>query len=424
MKIVKSILFSVIIICGTAFSQPKLPVFSPPLLSDINIIPNDSVYAVYYSYRVPTRSFVFFKDGNIYTADFRITVEVRDSSSTFFTRQIDEKIIKADNFDETVSGNSSEEGLFVFHLKKGKYIFSPILTDLNSNRDYRLNPLKIECEESRYPDFRRPVVIDQNENDGRRTYRMTNYAGDIPFSENSYDLIIPARDTAVHKINAIFIDNADTVAEKDVSDSFVSGLTFKSGKGNIFIESNKSAKPTRNFIVKNFSKKLLEGRVKIIVESEGNDKIKKDFMNRVVWFDKPFSLRDPERAIRLLSVVESSSLVDSLLSGDSKNYERNLFNYWKRLDPTKNSAFNPLMEEYYERVDYALRHFYPLSRKREELTDRSKVYIKYGKPAEVRRSYDTYGKSVETWVYNKPPAVFNFIDPDGTGNFILVQKNE
>ena len=94
-------------------------------------------------------------------------------------------------------------------------------------------------------------------------------------------------------------------------------------------ETNKNAKPTRNFIVRNFSKKLLEGRIKIIVTAEDTGKIRKVFMSKVVWFDKPFSLLDPEKAIRFLSVVESSRLVDSLLSGDSKDYEHNLFNYWK-----------------------------------------------------------------------------------------------
>ncbi len=417
----KRVFILVSFICGITFSQP---VFELPLLSDINVIPADSLNQVYYSFRLPINSFVFVKDGNAYSADYRIAVEVRDSSSKFFTRQIDENKIHAASFAETISVGTSEEGNFTFRLKDGTYFFTPILTDLNSNHEYRLRPLKVVCKKQSGQNFISPIVVNQNGNKLNGDYSLTNYAGDIPFSEDEYGLIIPSIDTSIQKINIVLINNKDTTSFYNVSKSFVSNLSVRSKDGAVILENGKGTLLTRNFLLSNFSRNLWEGKLTINLSTDDSSGIKKTFKNKVVWFNKPFSLRDPERAIKLLAVVDNSNTVDSLLSGSSKNYEHKLSFYWKRFDPTKNSAYNPLMAEYYTRVDYALKHFFTISRKREFLTDMSKVYIKYGKPVEIKRAYNQYGKSIETWFYKNPSNVFDFIDPEGTGNFMLVKKNE
>lgn len=415
----KRVFILISFLCGIAYSQP---VFEVPLLSDLTVIPGDSVSNIYYSYRIPINSFVFVKESSVYSADYRITVEVRDSSSTFFSRQISENKITALTFDETNAKDSYEEGLLTFRLKPGTYFFTPILFDLNSNHEYRVHHLKAVLKNDDKEYFLSPVVVNKKGNHLKNVFTLTNYGGEIPFSENDYNLIIPCSDTSLKNIDVTFINNEDTTLYKNLSDSFVSCMSIASNKGDVFVESKTGIKPTRNFFLADFSRKLMEGDLEIIIRSAGDKSFKKTFHKKVIWFDKPFSLRDPERAIRLLAVVNKKDIVDSLLSGSSKKYERNLFEYWKRFDPTKNSDYNPLMAEYYNRVDYALKHFYTISRKREFLTDMSKIYIKYGKPVEIKRTYNQYGKSIETWIYNNPANIFDFIDPDGTGNFMLVKK--
>ena len=77
------------------------------------------------------------------------------------------------------------------------------------------------------------------------------------------------------------------------------------------------------------------------------------------------------------------------------------------------------MNEYYTRADYANLHFRFLSGKGGVDSDRGGVYLIYGRPDDIIRSSDNYGRVVEKWVYSKLKRQFVFVDKDGSGNFVL-----
>ena len=77
------------------------------------------------------------------------------------------------------------------------------------------------------------------------------------------------------------------------------------------------------------------------------------------------------------------------------------------------------MEEYYSRIDYAMKNYSALSVKNGAETDRGKTYIKYGTPKKIERTSDTDGKIVEKWIYPDSSMVFEFIDLNGAGNYTL-----
>lgn len=418
----KNILIFLSLFYIVTYAQPATRV---PLLSEINIVPADSAYLAYYSYRIPSNSFVFVKDGKDYSANYRITIEVSDTASTFVDRRIDEKKIYTANFDETTSIKTFNEGVFQFKLHEGKYIFTTIVADLNSHHEYKLKPKEVAIQNITGKIFLKPIIINSSDNGYSGKFRLTNFAGDVPFSEEEYNFVFPCTDTSVTDILVEVISNSDTVYQNKLSDSFTSRLFFQDKNGSVIVSNGGQAKITKNFLLKGLSSKLPEGKLIVILSDPAKQVSLQKFDMKVEWFNKPVSLMNPENAIKFLEVIDKRSVVNELLSGNRDDYEKKLFNYWKKLDPTPNSQFNPLMEEYYERVDYALKHFYTLTRKRREIiTDRSKVYIKYGEPSEIERAYNQYGKSIETWIYKKPSMKFNFLDTDGTGNFILVKNNE
>ena len=141
----------------------------------------------------------------------------------------------------------------------------------------------------------------------------------------------------------------------------------------------------------------------------------------VVWDNKPFSLRNPERAIESLKFIESDSTISALLDSNEDDYKDELFSYWKKFDPTPQTSFNELMAEYYERIDYADKEFRGIGRQSGINSDRSKVYVRYGKPDNIERNSNADGNVIEKWTYNNPERVFVFIDKRGTGNFTLVE---
>ena len=184
---------------------------------------------------------------------------------------------------------------------------------------------------------------------------------------------------------------------------------------------NDPAKKDYNiFRIDGLSTKINEGAFRISVSADHNFAEGERYILNCRWIDKPKSLRDPELAIKALKFIESDSVISSLLDGDDENYAANLAEYWKKIDPTPGTEFNPLMQEFYNRIDYAVKNFTTIGGSNGANTDRGKVYIKFGKPLEVNRTSDNYGNIIETWTYNNPQRKFVFVDKKGTGDFSLI----
>lgn len=119
--------------------------------------------------------------------------------------------------------------------------------------------------------------------------------------------------------------------------------------------------------------------------------------------------------------------------------EKFIEDFWRSRDPDPDTEENEFKQEYYERQAYANEHF--SSGKPGRLTDRGRIYIKFGKPDEVEShpaggSYDrpanegggsTSTYPFEKWFYRYIPGVRNgieleFVDPTGSGEYRLARN--
>jgi len=115
--------------------------------------------------------------------------------------------------------------------------------------------------------------------------------------------------------------------------------------------------------------------------------------------------------------------------------------FWRRRDPDPDTDENEYKEEYYERIAYANEHF--SSGKPGWMTDRGRIYIKYGKPNEIeshptggpyeRPSYYGGGNTVtypfEVWFYRYIEGVgsgveIEFVDPTSSGEYRIARSPE
>ena len=100
--------------------------------------------------------------------------------------------------------------------------------------------------------------------------------------------------------------------------------------------------------------------------------------------------------------------------------ENLFFQFWKKRDPTPETEYNELMEEYFGRVDYTNEYFDASWRPGWE-TDLGMIYILFGTPDEIQRTNPRSSSSAvyQIWYYYRVNKQFVFKDQNGFGDYRL-----
>jgi GWxTD domain-containing protein len=145
---------------------------------------------------------------------------------------------------------------------------------------------------------------------------------------------------------------------------------------------------------------------------------------RVQWLDKPMSLRNLDFAISMLEYIVSEEEFKNLRRGNDREKAEKFTTFWRSKDPDTTTAFNPVMAEFYIRVDYAAREYGTLRESNGARTDRGKVYILYGAPSDTQRLLSAGQPPQEVWIYTHLHQKFIFIDQGRQGNYRLVSRED
>ncbi len=140
----------------------------------------------------------------------------------------------------------------------------------------------------------------------------------------------------------------------------------------------------------------------------------------MIWPDMPESLRDVEYALESLRFIAPEHVLDSLQRGNFEERRNNLEGFWKARDATPETADNPIMTEYYRRVDYAREQFATLKQRDGTRTDRGRIYILNGPPSRTERTLDPVNGFTETWTYDRTRKRFVFLDKNKDGTYSLI----
>jgi GWxTD domain-containing protein len=108
----------------------------------------------------------------------------------------------------------------------------------------------------------------------------------------------------------------------------------------------------------------------------------------VVWSLLSWGKYEDERVGDLAFVLTEREMRDfrQLSPGEQEKF---LIGFWKKIDPTPATVDNEALDEHYRRVQYADEHF-GTATVRGALTDRGKIYIKYGPPDDIQSFYSDY----------------------------------
>lgn len=423
----KKFIFSLLLLYTSVFGQPNnnQPFLIPelPFQSEIiTLFTLDNNFSIYYTYKIPYKMLVFEREGNTYNAGFRVIVEISDKNSQLVVRDIKDSNVSVDNFELTSDHSLFLQDYLRFKLNPGEYTIVAIISDLNSTDEFPLEPVKIDLVEKKDKIIQHPLVIrSQDLNcDDKKAFLLANSGGKLPFSSDTYHLIIPVSDTSVKELNISIVNNDENIFSGKIDESYLIPLGITKCEEDLVVTSDQENRVSRNFVLRNVNKGLTEGDVVLKILNEEKE-IDEEFNSRIVWFNKPFSLIDPEKAIEFLIYIETDSVVSSLLDKDDSDYPKILNDYWSKFDPTPETTYNEIMYEYYSRVDYAIKEFRGISKDNGAKTDRGMIYIRFGKPEKIERSSNPQGQVIETWTYLNPERKFIFVDKKGTGNFTLIE---
>lgn len=387
--------------------------------SEIHFFPSEQDYLVYYSYKISYSQLFFEKNDDQFNAGFNVNIEIKDSAGNIIKRTSDDRKISVKNFEETNSQEIFLQGVINFNLPEGKYNLLAIISDQISKRERRIPPFSLDINKAK--PILNPIVFNPRKIicDGLNAFVLSNNSASIPFNKPTNDLVVPVANQEINSLS-IKVKRGDKVLidEEKITESFLAHPEIELCEDKVVITQSADTSKIKLFLIRDFSSKLTEGFIQLEVYPDDKAEQKQIFNLSVIWISKPISLSDAEEAIKFIELIESKDVVSDIFSGSGDDIE-NLYNYWNKQDPTPETKFNELMNEFYTRVDYCEINFKALAGNGGAKSDRGKTYIKFGPPDSIDRDTDNQDKVVESWMYKKSQRKFIFVDNDGTGVFTL-----
>jgi len=204
-----------------------------------------------------------------------------------------------------------------------------------------------------------------------------------------------------------------------------------------------------------------------IWQTNGQDRLLREKEFSVLWYDASWRKSDRD-VLDEASLFLDNKQLKQFRKMNTGEREKFLDEFWKRLDPTPETAMNEVRDEFDRRVAYANAQFSFFTKGM--LSDRGRVYIKYGEPDVIEKQVvPTSGdaadvllsqspvldniqrkntpkqvgndrRAYEIWIYNmrgnplfpdldRPMTQtlgmkFLFVDDTGAGNFILESSSD
>lgn len=399
----------------------------PPQLNDApkaiyfstHTLPGDSLQKAFITYRIPYSNIVFVKDGDIYSSGFTIIFEVFENDE-IVGRESAKEVVKLDDYEQTNSKDTFLQGFVEVDLKPGTYRVHPNVITENTDQSINLPPLPLHIKDPASYSIMEPIVTI----DGKLTcsdeilFKLVNYENTIPFSTDDYKVLLPVKDLSVDNVVLKVEQDDELIMRTNLTNPTQTYIMYDKCSGQLAVTDSEEGVKVNLFVLDNYTFKLKEGPSKITVTMQ--DSVE-EFVLHTRWINKPLTLLNAEFAIKLFADVMSDEQAVYLLDGPKEEHYGKLFKYWRKFDPDKETPFNEVMKEFYERADYAAKNYGSVNKRNGARSDRGKIYIKYGQPDKVSRSYSDQDKTLEIWRYDNLNKEFVFADDTGLGNFDLVQ---
>jgi len=356
---------------------------------------------------VPYNAVQFVKTGQGFEAAYTVTVSVFDEEKkNLFTEKIWNEKIVAISYELTNSPENFNLGHRSFELTPGVYSIKTSLLDKDSKNEYNSENKVVVKQFTPVPAVSDIMLI----------ARKTVVEGSSKIIPNVSRSVVTDRDP----LSTFFEVYSDTV-----SNLFVDYEIFDEKETSIYKTTTAvEVKAGNNQIFNNIDslnldlgKNLLKITLKDSTGKEYDSSIK-SFMSR--WVGVPITLTDLDKAIEQMVYFASPEDLAFIKENEIRMEKAKRFvAFWRKQDPNPADEYNPVFNEYYNRVAYANQNFtsYSLDGWR---SDRGMVMIILGAPDNIdRHPFEYYAKPYEVWQYYNLNKQFIFVDYTGFGDYRL-----
>ncbi|MCL4548584.1 MAG: GWxTD domain-containing protein [Bacteroidetes bacterium] len=371
-------------------------------------VPNKSRVDVFV--KVPYSSIQFVKKENSYHATYDVTLTFLDESkkNVLFERIWKERV-KSDDFDQTLSKNNFNLSYKSYDMNPGKYFLKCIIED----------------SESRKTSFKEiPLTVRQISD----TLGMSDvmFISDV-VKDSTGEKIIPNVSTFVtNKTDSlsffftIYSNKARDIVLEYSMNELKSGKSFKQDDPRTLKAGNNLIRHT----IKNANFSLGDYTLKVALKNKDWKDVEtteKKFYS--IIYGVPNTITDLDLAVDEMLYIATPEELDFIK--DAKTYDEKLnrfLAYWDKKKPNPKIEENPILYEYYRRIEYANKTFKGFGAGWH--SDMGMVYVTFGPPSYVERHpMDPDAKPYEIWDYYDLNRSFVFSDQTGFGDYRLVNPD-
>jgi GWxTD domain-containing protein len=359
----------------------------------------------------------FLKIGNAYGAKYEVTMSFLSADNTPVVEKSWMEDVEVSTFEASVAKGTYDLSERSFYLQPAKYKLRARVNDPESDKASQIErTIEVPKFSDRDLSLSDIMIVNKlTEQGGKKTIvpNVSDNVGQLPqgfylffeiYSHTNLDSV-DLRYSVVNPKGTVLV----TYTRSEPLISKRSQVFFKFDSLNIPVGGYKFVVEAR----KTVSAQGVTGEEQPILAS-----VEKTFTLR--WAGMPRSLVNLDAAIDQMQYIAKGGELEDIKSAPTLEEKRKRFlAFWRKRDPTPGTDENELMEEYYNRVEYANKHFahYIDGWK----TDMGMVYIILGSPNSVdRHPFEYDSKPYEIWYYYERNRRFVFLDDTGFGDYRLI----
>ncbi len=360
--------------------------------------------------QVPYSSVQFIKRPDGYYAAYSITLTFFDQSkkNILFERNWREKL-KTDEFAQTTSKNNFNLSYKTYDLQPGNYFLRCIFEDVDSRRTaLREIPIKVRAisDSLGLSDlvFVSEVIKDSTGDNivANVSTTVTNKNNSLSFFFNIYS----------NKEEEIYLEYLLTDLKKNTTLKQLDPRKIKPGANLVLY--------TLNYVKFSLGDYSLRVLLKDKDEKEISSVEKK--LSSIIY-GIPSSITDLNKAVEQMIYIASPQELDFIK--EAKEYEEKMnrfLAFWEKKKPNPKLDENPILYEYYRRIEYANKNFKGFGEGWR--SDMGMIYVTFGPPSAVQRHpMDSNSRPYEIWEYFELNRSFVFIDQTGFGDYRLANPD-